>query len=82
MTGRESPREFRPSLFDLVQGAEVISPDDHSITRFAPYVSITPEAREAALELAEAAWEWVEEMTAEGVADDTRLVRATTRFFA
>lgn len=70
----------RESLFDALQGEPVVAPDNHSITRFAPYVPISPEVREGALELAEAAWEWVEKMTADGIADDTRLVRAVTRF--
>lgn len=42
------------SLLLDVRRARVIAPDDHSITRFAPYVSITPEARDVLVEAVEA----------------------------
>ena len=80
-SGTAQPRRL-PSSFDDLQGAEVISPDDRSMTKFMPYVTISPETREQAVTLAEAAWQWVEEMTENGVADDTELVKAVTRFFA
>jgi hypothetical protein len=51
----EVVRDEREALIEFARRAEIIAPDDDSITRFAPYVSITPETRDALVEVAEAA---------------------------
>lgn len=43
------------SLFEDVRSAEVVAPDDHSTTRFAPYVMLSPEQRDALVEAVSAA---------------------------
>lgn len=42
-------------VFAALREREVIAPDHHSISRFAPYVMIAPEERDALLDIVEAA---------------------------
>ncbi len=46
-------RAVTRSLFDAVKEAEVIRPDDRSMTRFVPFVNISPEARDLLVSLAD-----------------------------